>query len=139
MKRYAEGDALPAVEKLVTQGQIEEYARASGDHNPIHVDHAFAAEAQFGRTIAHGMLIAASISEMMTTAFQRDWLSGGRLKIRFRAPVYPGDKATTFGQVKSVTERDGTREVACSVGVRNQDGETVITGDASVAIRLGRS
>ena len=118
----------------MTQDGIERYAEASGDFNPIHVDHEFAANSQFGGTIAHGMMIAASISEMMTVAFRRDWLGAGRLKIRFRAPVYPGDQITAFGQVTRIRERNGTREVTCSVGVRKQNGEAAITGDATVMV-----
>ena len=136
--KMREGDSLPAVERVVTQAQIEKYAEASGDLNPIHIDHAFAAGSQFGGTIAHGMMIAAFISDMMTAAFRRSWLEGGRLKIRFRAPVRPGDTVTTFGRVKSVGERDGVREVTCSVGVRKGDGESAITGHAMVTIPLTR-
>ncbi len=131
-----EGDTLPTVEKLVTQAQIEKYAEASGDFNPIHVDHEFAATSQFGSTIAHGMMIAASVSEMMTLAFKEHWLGGGRLKIRFRAAVYPGDTVTAFGEMKSVRERGDTREFTCSVGVRKSNGESAITGEAIVAVPL---
>ena len=131
-----QGDALPTIEKRISQEQVERYAKASGDYNPIHIDHEFAAGSQFGRTIAHGMMIAASISEMMTTAFKEDWLRGGRLKIRFRAPVYPGETITTFGQVKGIRERNGNIETVCSVGVRKQDGEVTITGDATVTVSL---
>ena len=133
-----EGQVLPAVEKLVTQEGIERYAAASGDFNPIHVDHEFAATSQFGGTIAHGMMIAASISEMMTVAFDEDWARSGRLKIRFRAPVYPGDAVSTFGRVTGVRVRDGATEVRCSVGVRKQSGEDAITGDATVVVKLPR-
>ena len=131
-----DGDSLPTVEKLVDQAGIERYAAASGDFNPIHIDREFAAQSQFGGTIAHGMLIAASISEMMTLAFGEDWLRSGRLKIRFRAPVYPGEAVTAFGQVGSVLERNGAREVKCSVGVRKPDQQAAITGDATVTVPL---
>ena len=127
-------DTLPTVEKLVTQEQIERYAEAAGDFNPIHIDHEFAATTQFGGTIAHGMLIAAFLSEMLTHTFHEDWLESGRLKIRFKAPVLPGDQITAFGRVKSVGEKDGASEVTCTVGVRKQDGEAAITGDATVVI-----
>ena len=129
-------DALPTIEKTITQAQIEEYAAASGDFNPIHIDKEFAAASQFVGIIAHGMLIAAPISEMMTLAFKKDWLSGGRLKIRFRAPVYPGESIITFGEVKRIRERDGVKQIDCSVGVRKGNGEVVITGDAAVAIPI---
>jgi 3-hydroxybutyryl-CoA dehydratase len=128
------GDALPAVQQQVAQSQIDKYAEASGDFNPIHVDRDFAAGSQFGGTIAHGMLVAASISEMMTAAFKEHWLEGGRLKIRFKAPVRPGDTVTAFGQVKSLRERSGGTQVSCSVGVRNQDGDSAITGEATVTV-----
>ena len=131
-----EGSPLPALERVVTQGQIERYAAASGDFNPIHVDPEFAAGSQFGGTIAHGMLIAASVSEMMTVAFKEDWLERGRLKIRFRAPVYPGDTVTAFGRVEGIRERNGTREVTCSVGARKQNGEAAITGAATVTVLI---
>ena len=135
-----QGDALPTIEKTITQPQIERYADAAGDHNPIHLDADFATGAEFGGatldgTIAHGMMILASISEMLTVAFGEDWLSGGRLKVRFRGPVYPGETITAFGNVKKVAELDGASELTCAVGVRKDNGDISISGDAVVCIR----
>ena len=134
MMRVREGDPLPKVEQAVTQGRIDRYAEASGDFNPIHVDHGFAAGSHFGGTVAHGMMVAASISEMMTATFGTDWLRSGKLKLRFRAPVLPGDTVTAFGAVKRVRQLDGATEVLCSVGVRRQNDESAITGDATVTL-----
>ena len=131
---FQQGDALPVIKKHITQEQIDRYASASGDFNPIHVDHEFAAEAQFGSTVAHGMLVAASISEMMTVAFGRQWLTNGRLKIRFRAPVFPGESVETTGEVKTIRERNGATEIVCAVAVNKADGDPAITGEAIIAI-----
>lgn len=128
------GEKLPGVEKLVTKEKIAQYAHASGDFNPVHLDEEFAAGTPFGRTIAHGMLILAFLSEMMTRAFQRQWLEGSRLKVRFKAPVYPGDVVTTFGEVKDIQELNGARYATCTVGCRNQRGEEVIIGEARTRI-----
>ncbi len=138
MTSMQEGDALPTIEKKITQEQIESYAKASGDFNPIHIDHEFAATSQFGSTIAHGMMIAASLSQMLTEAFREQWLQGGRLKIRFRAPVYPGEGITTFGRVKRNQKKDGNLETTCSVGIRKDNGENSITGDAVISVPLGK-
>lgn len=129
-----EGDILPTVQHEITQEKIERYAKAAGDYNPVHLDAEYAATTQFGRTIAHGMLVAATISELMTASFERDWIASGKLKIRFRAPVFPGDTITATGVVKNtkVTE-DGTT-VVCGVDVRRQTGEVAIVGDASVLV-----
>ena len=128
------GDSLPTIEKVITQEQIEKYACASGDFNPIHIDREFAESTQFGGTIAHGMMVAATISEMMAAAFGRDWPESGGMKIRFRSPVKPGQRITTQGSVRRVDVSDGVRRVACSVSVVKDDGETAIAGQAEVRI-----
>ena len=128
------GDSLPIVEKLVSQDDVDRYADASGDHNPIHVDPEFAAGSQFGRRIAHGMMIAASISEMMVKAFGQQWHRSGRMKIRFRAPVFPGETIRATGTIKSVRPLENDTKVVCSVQVTKGNDETAITGDVRVRI-----
>lgn len=127
-----QGAELPTIERKITQQRIERYAHAAGDFNPIHLDQEFAATTQFGGTIAHGMMVIAFISEMMTLAYGDSWALAGKLKLRLRAPSYPGDTLTAHGQVKSVEEEDGQTVIRCGVGVKNQDGVVVISGDASV-------
>ena len=129
-----EGDTLLTVEKTFSQDDVNRYADAAGDHNPIHVDPNFAAGTQFGRRIAHGMLIAASISEMMAQAFGQDWHKSGRMKIRFRAPVFPGETVRASGTVRSVRQIEDATEVAVSVQVTKANDEAAITGDARVRI-----
>lgn len=122
---------LAGAARVVTQDQLHLYAEASGDHNPLHLDEQFAAATMFGRTIAHGMLVLAFISEMMTAAFGERWLRAGALDVRFRAPVFPGDEVQAVG-----TLREGGGKVY-DVVVRNQDGVDVITGTATVGASDG--
>lgn len=131
----SKGYMLPKVEKVILQEKVDLYARASGDFNPIHIDADFADESQFGGRIAHGMMIAATLSEMVTMVFEKDWVDTGSLKIRFRAPVYPGEAISTFGEVEKVTEMDQEKyAVMCSVGIRRDNGELVISGSAEVTV-----
>lgn len=132
--RLGEGDSLPTVRKTVTQSMIDRYAEASGDFNPVHIDPKFASGSQFGSTIAHGMMIAAMVSQTMTTAFQRSWVETGRLKLRFRAPVRPGETVESYGRVKRVESEDGDRRLVCAIGVRKENGEDAITGEARVSV-----
>jgi 3-hydroxybutyryl-CoA dehydratase len=125
------GDALPMVTKIITQEKVDRYAEASGDHNPLHIDPEFASKTQFGGTIAHGMLILAYLSEMMTAAFGGYWDTDA-LKVRFRAPARPGDTVTTFGRVLRIDDRKRTRVTVCELEARNQKGETLISGTAEV-------
>ncbi|MEO8456935.1 MAG: MaoC family dehydratase [Chloroflexota bacterium] len=123
------GAELPPITKHIAQPDLHRYADASGDHNPFHLDADFAASTQFGGTIAHGMLILAFASEMLTGAFGRDWLDSGRLKIRFRAPARPGDAITCAGRITKVEPQRVVAEIEC----RNQSGEVVLDGTAEIA------
>lgn len=129
-----QGDSLPSVVKHITQREINQYAEASGDFNPIHVDEAFAAQTPLGGTIAHGMLILAYMSEMMTEAFGNNWLEGGKLSVRFKAPARPQDTITTSGKIDSIENKEGVTYVNCSLESCNQKGETVISGGAVVKL-----
>ncbi len=124
----AAGSALPTLVKALTQEKIDRYGSVSGDFNPLHTDPQFAAATEFGGTIAHGMLVLAYVSEMMTAAFGERWLAGGWLKVRFRAPARPGDTVTASGQVLRVE----SGRTVCRVECRNQRNELLLDGEAAV-------
>jgi acyl dehydratase len=129
-----EGKALNPVVKNITQEKIKLYAEASGDFNPIHVDESFAAKTPLGGTIAHGMLNLAYVSEMMTMAFGRSWLSGGKLRARFKEPARPGDTLTISGKIDCIEQTDDVSYANCSFECRNQKGETLVAGEAIVKV-----
>jgi acyl dehydratase len=116
------GQTLPSLTKRVTVEQIRQYAEASGDRNPIHLDESFARSAGLPGVIAHGMLTMAFANQMVT-----DWLGDRsllkRLKGRFAGMVQPGDDVTVSGTVAS--KDDATRHVVINVVVSNQRGEKV--------------
>lgn len=129
------GLKLPGLSKPVMQEDINLYARASGDYNPIHIDEEFARKTPAGGTIAHGMLILAFASQMMTEAFGKSWLTGGRFNVRFKIPARPGDTITVAGQIRNVQSDTEQTTVSCDVLCSNQKGETVISGEAIVRVR----
>ena len=134
MSQLREGMNLPEIKKHVTQENINLYAEASQDFNPIHIDEEFAKNTLLGGTIAHGMLILAYVSQMMMAAFGRSWLVGGKLDVRFKAPARPGDTITVSGVIRKL-DKDGERtSINCGVLCTNQKGDTIITGEAKVGV-----
>ena len=123
-----------SLSKKVTQGQIINYAEVSRDFNPVHWDEGFAKKSQFGRPIAHGMLVLAFVSEMMTRAYGKSWLDSGKLKVRFKEPVFPGNLVEIFGRESHRSILNGYTVVQCTVGCKNSDGREVISGTAEVRI-----
>ncbi len=95
------GDEMPLLERRVTQSQIDAYANASGDHNPIHVDPDFARSVGLPGTIAHGLLEMAILAEAVAR-----WAGGYArvqgLACRFSKPLQPGDTLLCTGRVVDV-------------------------------------
>lgn len=135
MSELKEGVSLPEIEKSISQEKINRYAEASQDFNPIHIDTDYARKTPLGGTIAHGMLILAYVSQMMTAAFGRHWLCGGKLNIRFKAPARPGDTITISGKICQVEKSDSQDLVSCDVLCQNQNNEAIITGEAKVKVK----
>lgn len=119
---------LVAVRDL-TRTQIVQYAGASGDFNPVHTDERFATRvAGHPSVFAHGMLTMGLAGRILT-----DWFGVAAVRMydaQFRRPVYPGATLTVLAQVESV-DPDGTAGV--SLVVRDQAGNTVMTGNAVVS------
>ncbi len=129
------GMALPEVERFITQEDINLYAEVSQDSNPIHIDPEFAKKTPLGGTIAHGMLTLAFVSQVMTLAFGRSWLNGGKLGIRFKTPVRPDDTISTTAKVLKIEQSDEHTTIYCEVLCSNQKGEAVITGETQVRVK----
>jgi acyl dehydratase len=129
------GTTLPLVKKTITQQDIDRYAKVSGDFNPIHVDPEYARRTPLGGTVAHGMLLLAYVSQVMTKAFGKAWLENGKIHARFKAPAHPGDQLTISGAVTKVDTDHGTTLVCCDIFCRNQNGEELISAATEVKIK----
>lgn len=125
---------LPPLRWRLSQEQIDTYAAVSGASDPIHVDPAFARTTRFGGTVAQGLLIFASLSELFMTGLPdpRGWVNGGRLVVAFRAPARPGDALAVGAGLVAVTERDGGRHGDYDVWCENGEGSRIVLGRAVV-------
>jgi acyl dehydratase len=126
---------LPEVKKIVSQQDINAYAQASHDFNPIHINEEFARNTPMGGTIAHGMLILSFLSQMMSDSFGKHWLTGGKLNVKFKLPVRPGSEVTASGKISKIVDDEGVRTVTCKVQCAEQAGGIAISGDAIVRIK----
>ena len=128
------GDELRGFRRVVTQYRVTAYAHASGDHNPIHLDEAFASTTRFGQRIAHGMLSLAFVWEMVSSNFPSTWDKGTTVKTRFTSPVVPGEEVAVSGTVKRIRKIDGREFVECDVAVTRPDGDKALNGSASIPL-----
>jgi len=74
----------------ITPEMIAAFAAVTGDHNPVHTDPDYATP-RFGGIIAHGVLLVGFFSAILATRLPGPGVLARELKVRFRAPVRPGD------------------------------------------------
>jgi 3-hydroxybutyryl-CoA dehydratase len=134
LKEIEEGKSLGPLVKHITQETINLYAGASGDFNPIHVNESFAGKTPLGGTIAHGMLSLAYISEVMTSAFGQRWMSGGKLRAKFKESARPGDTLTISGRINCIDKKDDVSYANCDFECRNQKDEVIVAGEATIRL-----
>jgi acyl dehydratase len=130
----AAGDVITPLSRTVTQEQINAYAEASGDHNPIHLDPEFAISVGLPGTIAHGLLELGILAEAISV-----WAGGSAnlrsLSCRFSKPLRAGDTIICTGTVVAVDEAEGVATL--EVGASSDRGDRVLT-NGRATVRLSR-
>ncbi len=123
------GDAV-RFSKTVTEDDIERFAAASGDTNPIHLDDEFAEGTRFKGRIAHGILVSGLISAALAR------LPGSIVylsqDLEFRAPVRIGDELTATVEIVEDLGGDQYR-IQTTVSKVGED-DPVVDGEAVVLV-----
>lgn len=115
--------------KTVTDADVMAFATVTGDYNPVHVDADAAAKTRFGGRIAHGMLGGGLISAAIANRLPGPGSIYLAQSLKFTAPVRLDDTVTVTVTVIELLPR---KRVRLSTNCRNQKGETVIDGEATV-------
>ena len=106
----------------ITQGQVNLFAEATGDHQWIHVDPERAIkESPFGGPIAHGYLTLSLVNDLMPKMLEVTGTSMGVNvgvdKVRFPSPVPVGSVVRGTAEVMSVDEVGGGTQAVVRVSV----------------------
>ena len=112
----------------ITDEAIREFAKLSGDFNPIHLDDAYAAKTRFGKRIAHGVFMGGLISQVAGTQLPGPGSIYLNQTMKFKAPAFIGDTITA--EIKVLNVRRSL--VSLSTIVRNQKNEVLLEGEALV-------
>lgn len=88
----------------VSAADMADFARLSGDLNPLHTDDAYAKARGFAGRVVYGALLVAQISRLLGMEMPgRDGIWAG-LKLDFRAPLYIDEDAVLEAVVDRVSE-----------------------------------
>jgi acyl dehydratase len=136
------GKSYPPTLYAVGREKIKEYARATGETNPLHLDHEAARAAGYADVVAPPMFAVVYCSPAMGPAlfdpelninFAR--LVHGGQELKWGPLVVAGDEITTVVTVTSIDERGGNGFFVFESVSTNQDGHTVSVGTWTNVVR----
>ena len=123
-----------AIENTVSEQDVIDFARVSGDHNPLHMDEDYARTTQFKGRIAHGALSASYISAILGNDLPGPGAVFMELNLKFVRPVRIGDTVTSTAEVIEMIERGYRVRLAVKGEV---DGKIAMKGEALVMVPSG--
>lgn len=120
------------VEHTVTEDDIRTFGDLSGDYNPLHFDEEWAKKTMFEGRIAHGILTAAYVSAAIGMHLPGPGTIYMSQSMKFLGPVRIGDTITA--RVEIINLNDEKQRVTLRTLCTNQDGKTVLDGEALVTL-----
>jgi len=115
----------------VTAERISQFAAASDDFNPLHMDEAFASRTAYRGRIAHGLLSASFGSAVVGTILPGAGAIYLGQTLSFHKPVRIGDVVVARVTVASIDEEAARVVLRCEGFV---DGALIMDGDATVRV-----
>lgn len=136
LRKYAQnmeiGDKFITKSRTISKTDVELFAIATGDYSPMFLDKEHANELGWNNQLTPGLL---SYSIAVGLLYQSGFIADvkaymGTDKMRFLAPVYPGDAIHVETEIlsKKKTKRD---DWICSYKwvIRNQQGDSIAEGE----------
>lgn len=116
----------------VTESMVNEFAKISGDFNPLHMDEQYAKSTKFGRRLCHGMLLASFFSKMVGMYLPGKNALYFSQTLNFRLPCFINDEVIVEGEV---TQKMASRIMELKTAIYNQEGKCLVDGIAKVMVR----
>ena len=129
--KWKVGD-IEQLKHIIKEKDLDDFAKLTGDNNPIHMDELYASKSRFGERVVHGMLSASFISTIIGTKLPGKgalWISQ---TLDFLAPARIGDEITVIACVKSKSE--SLKVLSLDIEVKNQNKTTLIRGSSKVKL-----
>jgi 3-hydroxybutyryl-CoA dehydratase len=116
------------ISKTITETDINDFAKVTGDFNPVHLDQAYAEKTIFKGRIAHGLLSVGLVSNVLGNILPGHGTIYLSQEVRFLAPVRIGDTITARVEViELIPEKNRAKFKTTCI---NQDGKEVVDGTA---------
>ena len=116
------------ISKSITETDINDFARVTGDFNPVHLDQTYAEKTTFKGRIAHGLLSVGLLARILGNILPGHGTIYLSQEAKFLAPVRIRD--TIMAKVEVIELNLEKNRAKFRTTCMNQDGKIVVDGIA---------
>jgi acyl dehydratase len=119
--------------KKIGSTLVNDFAKISGDFNPLHMNDEYASTTNFGKRVCHGMLLASFFSQLIGMYLPGKNSLYFSQTLNFRNPCFIDDNITIEGEI--IEKKSNIKLIVIKTTIHNQDGECLIDGIGKVIVR----
>lgn len=118
--------------RRLSKQDVKDFARLTGDLNPLHLDEAFAASTRFRGTIVHGMLASALFSTLAGMYCPGKHALILSQEIDYMRPIKPGAELKVCGEVTN--KIDSVKVLLIKNFIYDKNGKALVEGITKVKV-----
>jgi len=119
--------------KKINEALVNDFAKISGDFNPLHVNKEYASSTNFGKRVCHGMPLTSFFSQLVGMHLPGKNSLYFSQTLNFRNPCFIDDTITIEGEI--IEKKSNMRLITINTTIHNQTGTCLIDGVAKVIVR----
>jgi acyl dehydratase len=119
--------------EIITKSLIDDFAKISGDYNPLHMDDEYASNTIFEKRVCHGMLLSSFFSKLIGMYLPGKNALYFSQSLQFKSPCFIDDEIFVEGEV--LEKSNSTRIITVKTTIHKNSGECLVDGQAKVIVR----
>ena len=119
--------------KKIDFALVNDFAKISGDFNPLHMSEEYASTTNFKKRVCHGMLLSSFFSQLVGMHLPGKNSLYFSQTLNFRNPCFIDDNITIEGEI--IEKKSNVKLITLKTTIHNQDGKCLIDGIAKVIVR----
>ena len=118
---------------VISEGRLDDFAKLSGDDNPLHMNEEYASSTSFKKRVCSGMFLSSFFSRLVGMYLPGKHALHISQSLNFVNPCFIGETITVEGKV--IDKSPATKIIKLETTITNESGKRIIDGKAQVIVR----
>ena len=118
---------------FISEDYLDDFAKLSGDDNPLHMNEEYASSTSFKKRVCSGMFLSSFFSRLVGMYLPGKHALHISQSLNFVNPCFIGETIIVEGKV--IDKSPATKIIKLETTITNESGKRIIDGKAQVIVR----